>query len=135
MPSDAKKKRDAAKKAASKGGKKTGKAEEVSNGTNGTANGTNGLPTVDPAVDAAVALLEQVELDNAKARAVAGALGSHPKSVNFKINQLTITFHGREICTDTTLEINQGHRYGLIGLNGSGKLFWHCYWFLEATTI
>ena len=42
--------------------------------------------------------------------------------MNFKINQLTVTFHGREIVTDATLEINQGHRYGLIGLNGSGWL-------------
>lgn len=41
--------------------------------------------------------------------------------MNLKIDQLTVTFHGREITTDTTLEINQGHRYGLIGLNGSGK--------------
>uniref|UniRef100_A0A1I7STG2 ATP-binding cassette sub-family F member 2 n=1 Tax=Bursaphelenchus xylophilus TaxID=6326 RepID=A0A1I7STG2_BURXY len=120
MPSDAKKKRDAAKKTAAKGGKKPAKKEEPQ--TNGTQNGTNGTAvSTDPIVDAAVALLEQVEIDNAKARAVAGALGSHPKSVNFKINQLTITFHGREIVTDTTLEINQGHRYGLIGLNGSGK--------------
>lgn len=85
----------------------------------------NGDPqlTPDSEVDAAAAKLEQVELDNAKARAVAGALGSHPKSMNIKIDQLTVTFHGREIVTDTTLEINQGHRYGLIGLNGSGVFF------------
>ena len=90
----------------------------------------------DPDVDEAVAKLEAVELENAKARAVAGVLEvcflfdvcfnfsmfqSHPKSMNLKIGQLTITFHGREIVTDTTLEISQGHRYGLIGLNGDGK--------------
>ncbi|KAI6241653.1 BMA-ABCF-2, isoform b [Aphelenchoides fujianensis] len=118
MPSDAKKKRDAEKKAAAKGGgKKTGNAKAAP-----AQNGTSAPPQItDPNVDEAVAKLEQVELDNAKARAVAGALGSHPKSMNLKIDQLTVTFHGREIVTDTTLEINQGHRYGLIGLNGSGK--------------
>jgi ATP-binding cassette subfamily F protein 2 len=66
--------------------------------------------------------LHKVELDNAKARAVAGVLASQPRSINLKIEQLTITFHGREIVTDTTLEINMGRRYGLIGLNGSGKI-------------
>ncbi|KAI6235777.1 BMA-ABCF-2, isoform b [Aphelenchoides besseyi] len=118
MPSDAKKKRDAAKKAAAKGGKKTADSAK----TNQTQqNGTTTPQITDPNIDEAVAKLEQVELDNAKARAVAGALESHPKSMNVKISQLTITFHGREIVTDTTLEIIQGHRYGLIGLNGSGK--------------
>lgn len=34
---------------------------------------------------------------------------------------LTITFYGKEIVTDTKLELNMGRRYGLIGLNGSGK--------------
>lgn len=66
-------------------------------------------------------MLAKIEMENAKARSVAGVLGSHPKSLDLKIDQLTITFHGREIVTDTTLEINQGRRYGLIGLNGSGK--------------
>lgn len=38
----------------------------------------------------------------------------------FEVEGLTITFHGREIVTDTKLELNMGRRYGLIGLNGSG---------------
>jgi len=118
MPSDAKKQRDAAKKAAAKS--KTKKPEVKTNGVSKPAE--NGVKTeTDPDVDAAVAALEQVEIENAHARAVAGSLGSHPKSMNVKIDQLTVTFHGREIVTDTVLEINQGHRYGLIGLNGSGK--------------
>lgn len=71
-------------------------------------------------IDEAAAAILNVELENAKARAVAGVLGSHPQSIDLKIDQLTITFHGREIVTDTTLEINMGRRYGLIGLNGSG---------------
>ncbi len=62
-----------------------------------------------------------MELENANARSVAGALASQPQSVNVKVQQLTITFHGRELVTDSTLEINMGRRYGLIGQNGSGK--------------
>lgn len=40
----------------------------------------------------------------------------------FQVESLTVTFHGREIVVDTTLEINMGRRYGLIGLNGSGMI-------------
>lgn len=66
-------------------------------------------------------MLLNVELENAKARSVAAVLASQSQSINLKIDQLTLTFYGREIVTDTTLEINMGRRYGLIGLNGSGK--------------
>uniref|UniRef100_A0AC34Q5D8 ABC transporter domain-containing protein n=1 Tax=Panagrolaimus sp. JU765 TaxID=591449 RepID=A0AC34Q5D8_9BILA len=104
-----KKQGGAAKKAATKPAEK----QNGNSATNGNF--------VDDEVDAAVALLQRIELENAKARSVAGVLGSHPKALDLKVDQLTITFHGREIVTDTTLEINQGRRYGLIGLNGSGK--------------
>ncbi|TKR77692.1 hypothetical protein L596_018615 [Steinernema carpocapsae] len=128
MPSDAKKKRDAAKKANAKSGrngrgkKATDVAEDVE--TNGVANGSgnvSGDESINETIDAAAALLEQIELENAKARSVAGARTSHLKSVDLKIESLTVTFHGREIVTDTTLELNKGRRYGFIGLNGSGK--------------
>ncbi|KAH7724461.1 ATP-binding cassette [Aphelenchoides avenae] len=139
MPSDAKKARDAAKKAAAKQGKKPGAKKPATNGTepekdenlqnghtngveNGHAepdqqNGDNG----DAELNEAIEVLKNIELQNAQARSVAAVLASHPQSVNIKIDQLTITFHGREIVTDTTLEINMGRRYGLLGLNGSGK--------------
>jgi ATP-binding cassette subfamily F protein 2 len=131
MPSDAKKQRDKAKAAALKASKQTGKKVpksgqengELTNGTttplteNGSLNGLqNGTE-----IDEITKVLQSVELENAKARSVASVLASQPKSCNVKIEQLTITFHGREIVTDTTLEINMGRRYGLIGLNGSGK--------------
>ncbi|KJH43764.1 ABC transporter, ATP-binding protein [Dictyocaulus viviparus] len=87
-------------------------------------------------VDAAAATLEKIELENAQARSVAGTLTSNPKGLDHKVESLTasfflfyvssrfyqiITFHGREIVVDTKLELNRGRRYGLIGLNGSGK--------------
>jgi len=101
------------------GGKKTQNQSSKTEKQNGNSNGNP--VEIDEEIDAAAALLQKIELENAKARSVAGVLGSHPKSLDLKIDQLTITFHGREIVSDTTLEINQGRRYGLIGLNGSGK--------------
>ena len=135
MPSDAKKARDAAKKAAAKQGKKPAAKKPETNGTepekdenlqNGHTNGVqNGHAEPDQNGDAelneAIEVLKNIELQNAQARSVAAVLASHPQSVNIKIDQLTITFHGREIVTDTTLEINMGRRYGLLGLNGCGK--------------
>ncbi|ESO10220.1 hypothetical protein HELRODRAFT_190415 [Helobdella robusta] len=54
-------------------------------------------------------------------RAVTGVLGSHAESRDLQIINLSITFHGAELLTDTKLELNNGRRYGLIGLNGCGK--------------
>ncbi|EGG15270.1 ABC transporter-related protein [Cavenderia fasciculata] len=50
-----------------------------------------------------------------------GSLTSKESSRDIKIEQVTLTFHGRELLTDTTVEINFGQRYGLIGSNGCGK--------------
>lgn len=127
MPSDAKKKRDAAKKAGAKTGRNgRGKKAEATDEpeVNGTQNGSgsaSGDESINETIDEAAAMLEKIELENAKARSVAGARTSHLASVDLKIESLTVTFHGREIVTDTTLELNKGRRYGFIGLNGSGK--------------
>uniref|UniRef100_A0A9J2Q4J9 ABC transporter domain-containing protein n=1 Tax=Ascaris lumbricoides TaxID=6252 RepID=A0A9J2Q4J9_ASCLU len=138
MPSDAKKKRDAAKKMAAKTRNKardTKKQQDDNEGCGTPArndsppleNGDmkNGeVSTSGPeedVLDVAAAMLERMEIENAQARSAAGALTSHPKSMDIKIEGLTVTFHGREIVTDTKLELNMGRRYGLIGLNGSGK--------------
>lgn len=77
-------------------------------------------------------LCKKLEADaklNAEARACTGSLASHPRSRDVKIDNLSISFHGCELLQDTMLELNCGRRYGLIGLNGSGKweslLFYH----------
>uniref|UniRef100_A0A0N4Z2F8 ATP-binding cassette sub-family F member 2 n=1 Tax=Parastrongyloides trichosuri TaxID=131310 RepID=A0A0N4Z2F8_PARTI len=121
MPSDSKKKRDAAKKAAAKA-KTTGKkiVEEVEEDTPKKTL-LNGTATINDDVDEATALIEKMELENAQARNVAAVLTSQKHSIDTKIEQFTLTFHGREIVVDTTLELNMGRRYGFIGLNGSGK--------------
>ncbi|CAJ0577055.1 unnamed protein product, partial [Mesorhabditis spiculigera] len=121
MPSDARKARQAAKKG---GGR--GKGPQIKPDAKASVGEEQLLDDVDAVdepdnVDAAAAMLAKIELDNAKARSVAGALTSNPKSVDVKVEGLTVTFHGREIVTDTKLELNMGRRYGLIGLNGSGK--------------
>lgn len=54
-------------------------------------------------------------------RSVTGVLVSHPDSRDVHIDQLSITFHGAELLVDTSLELNVGRRYGLIGLNGCGE--------------
>ena len=52
-----------------------------------------------------------------------GVLSSHPASRDVHIDNFSLTFHGAEIFVDTRLELNCGRRYGLVGLNGSGKLW------------
>lgn len=73
-------------------------------------------------VDALTKELEDFELKKAAARAVTGVLASHPNSTDVHIINLSLTFHGQELLSDTKLELNSGRRYGLIGLNGIGEL-------------
>ncbi|XP_014682024.1 PREDICTED: ATP-binding cassette sub-family F member 2-like [Priapulus caudatus] len=113
MPSDSKKRQQAKKKEAAKsrGQKKSQKEIETdSKIVNGTTNG----------VKAATNGVDRLALDD-HSRACTGALGSHPRSLDFKLIGFSVTFHGQELLVDTHLELNCGRRYGLIGLNGSGK--------------
>jgi ATP-binding cassette subfamily F protein 2 len=54
-------------------------------------------------------------------RTVAGSLASHPLSRDVQVQEFSLQFHGRELVVDSMLELNYGRRYGLIGLNGTGK--------------
>lgn len=58
---------------------------------------------------------------SAEARTATGTLAVHPRSRDIKIATFSISFYGSEMLQDTTLELNCGRRYGLIGLNGCGK--------------
>eukprot|EP00897_Mesotaenium_endlicherianum_P010884 jgi/Mesen1/9824/ME000007S09886 len=108
MVSDASKKKAAAKKlaAASKRGSKSAavaaaeKLEEL----------TGPSDTADQLTD-----LEITE------RNCTGVLASHPQSRDIHIESFSLTFHGANLVEDTTLELNYGRRYGLLGLNGCGK--------------
>ncbi|KAH9491909.1 ATP-binding cassette sub- F member 2 [Bulinus truncatus] len=125
MPSDSKKKRDAKKKEAAKsrGLKKNVKLEgeaEV-DCTDGTEeNGENGIVNGNSEDSTLCTLVDELAIA-AKYRSVTGVLASHPDSRDLHIHNLSILFHGAELLMDSTLELNVGRRYGLIGLNGCGK--------------
>uniref|UniRef100_A0A5F9C9I6 ATP-binding cassette sub-family F member 2 n=1 Tax=Oryctolagus cuniculus TaxID=9986 RepID=A0A5F9C9I6_RABIT len=125
MPSDLAKKKAAKKKEAAKARQRPKKGHEE----NGDAvtepqvaeekNEANGREATE--VDLLTKELEDFELKKAAARAVTGVLASHPNSTDVHIINLSLTFHGQELLSDTKLELNSGRRYGLIGLNGIGK--------------
>jgi len=54
-------------------------------------------------------------------RTVTGVLTSHPMSRDIKFETFSLAANGIELLVDTTLELNYGRRYGLLGLNGCGK--------------
>lgn len=117
MPSDSKKKRDQKKKeAAKKRDVKKPLTKEAENSDAGSVeNDDSGA-----IVDSLASEMEELYMASHH-RAVTGVLGSHPDSRDVHIINLSITFHGVELLTDTKLELNNGRRYGLIGLNGCGK--------------
>lgn len=54
-------------------------------------------------------------------RVTTGVLASLEASRDVKITSASLVFHGKVLFTDTTIEINYGRRYGLLGENGCGK--------------
>lgn len=50
-----------------------------------------------------------------------GLLESLPLARDLKIGKFSVQIGGRNLIADTTLELNWGARYGLIGTNGCGK--------------
>ena len=115
MPSDAAKKRAAKKKAAaSQRGKSAGKKE---NGD--AAEGGASVNGIDSGVSAATQALAEAALSD---RSCTGVLGSHAASRDLHIDAFCLASHGMELFVDTKIELNSGRRYGLLGLNGCGKL-------------
>jgi ATP-binding cassette subfamily F protein 2 len=54
-------------------------------------------------------------------RSVTAICTSYKLSRDIKFEQFTLSLHGSVLVQDAELELNYGRRYGLIGLNGSGK--------------
>lgn len=110
MVSDASKKKAAQKKAAAaaKRGSKSSaiatasKADSVSNGSADQLENEMGLMQITD-------------------RTCTGVLASHLQSRDIHIESLSVTFHGHDLIVDSSLELNYGRRYGLLGLNGCGK--------------
>lgn len=53
-------------------------------------------------------------------RTSTGVLTSHRDSRDVKIEQYSLSFYSQILLQDTTIELNYGRRYGLIGANGCG---------------
>jgi len=131
MPSEYQKKKLAKKKEAAKqkGGKKAQDSNEENGATNGEANALaailNGVKenSSEPTTyeEELCLKLEEEAVLASEARACTGVLGIHPMSKDIKIDNFSVTFHGAELITDTKVELVSGRRYGLIGVNGSGK--------------
>jgi ATP-binding cassette, subfamily F, member 2 len=66
-------------------------------------------------------LAEQMDKHGLSDRVTTGVLASLPASRDVKITSASLVFHGKVLITDTTLELNFGRRYGLLGENGCGK--------------
>jgi ATP-binding cassette, subfamily F, member 2 len=134
MPSASKEKR-MAKKAAAGLEKKTlavrTKDKNASKATSAATSGddepdVNGNAIDEPATTAekmtvAKRLEEQKDRDGISDRITTGVLGSTSTSKDVKIISCSLTFHGRELVKDGTLELTVGRRYGLLGENGCGK--------------
>ncbi|KAJ6107337.1 ABC transporter ATP-binding protein ARB1 [Penicillium sp. IBT 18751x] len=66
-------------------------------------------------------LTSQMDKHGLSDRVTTGVLSSLPASRDCKITSASLVFHGKVLFTDSTLELNFGRRYGLLGENGCGK--------------
>ncbi|CAA7269795.1 unnamed protein product [Cyclocybe aegerita] len=124
-PSASKQKR-LAEKAAKKNAAVAGTTDDSPSGTpSGSVNGASTPLTSMSGVNSKAAstedLMSMARLNMATDRSAAGVLTSDPKSRDIKIEQYTLSFHGRLLIEGAEIALNYGQRYGLLGENGSGK--------------
>ena len=124
------KKKTAASKVSSKAASKNGSSASSVNGdeTPPLLDGDgNALPddeqpaTTQDKMSDVKKLTEQMDKHGLSDRVTTGVLASLAASRDVKINSVSLVFHGKVLITDTTLELNYGRRYGLLGENGCGK--------------
>ncbi|GME78539.1 unnamed protein product [[Candida] boidinii] len=60
----------------------------------------------------------QQDKDGISDRVVTGVLDSLVTSRDVKLSSVSLLFHGKVLLQDSTLELNYGQRYGLLGENG-----------------
>ncbi|CAI8494614.1 unnamed protein product [Pichia kudriavzevii] len=63
----------------------------------------------------------QQDKDGLSDRVTTGVLDSLITSRDIKLSSVSLLFHGKVLIQDSTLELNYGRRYGLLGENGCGK--------------
>ena len=67
------------------------------------------------------ALTDQMDKHGLSDRVTTGVLASQEANRDVKITSTSLVFHGKVLIQDSTLEVNFGRRYGLLGENGCGK--------------
>ncbi|RAR06702.1 ATP-binding cassette sub-family F member 3 [Stemphylium lycopersici] len=101
----------------------TSKLSSKANSKNASkANSENGDAAEDLELNEEVAkLTTQEDKHGLSDRVTTGVLASLEQSRDVKIISASLVFHGKVLFNDSTLEINYGRRYGLLGENGCGK--------------
>ena len=66
-------------------------------------------------------LTEQMDKHGLSDRVTTGVLASQEANRDVKITSASLVFHGKVLIQDSTIEVNAGRRYGLLGENGCGK--------------
>jgi ATP-binding cassette subfamily F protein 2 len=73
------------------------------------------------AAEAIEKLKLQQDKDGLSDRVTTGVLDSLVTSRDIKMSSVSLLFHGKVLIQDSTIELNYGRRYGLLGENGCGK--------------
>ncbi|XP_018430810.1 PREDICTED: ATP-binding cassette sub-family F member 2-like, partial [Nanorana parkeri] len=107
MPSDLAKKKAAKKKEAAKARQRPKKENGELAAEDAEQQPANGTQAAD--VDEVTQQVEEFELRKADARAVTGVLASHPNSTDVHVINLSLTFHGQELLSDTTSVQRSAH--------------------------
>ncbi|KAL1746212.1 P-loop containing nucleoside triphosphate hydrolase protein [Schizophyllum fasciatum] len=116
-PSASKQKR-LAEKAAKQASKVKGDGSTTAVSSTGTPASSTAVSTAN---NSSEDLSAMAKLRVATERSAAGVLVSDPKGRDIKIDQYTLSFHGRLLIEGAEIALNYGQRYGLLGENGSGK--------------
>ena len=64
-----------------------------------------------------------------------GALRRQSNWQDIIIDGFSLSFYGKELIADSTLQLSSGRRYGLIGSNGSGKSYFLNYFSKKSKLI
>lgn len=96
------------------GSKATSKASSVAGDATPPTTSEDALPVLSK-------LALQEDANGLSDRVTTGVLASITSSKDVKVGAVSLVFHGKVLVQDTTLELNSGKRYGLLGENGCGK--------------
>jgi len=125
MPPSASKQKRLAEKAAKKNAGVASDASPANTTPTGSVNGAStpltSMSGLNSKAGSQEDLMSMAKLNLATDRSAAGVLVSDPKSRDIKIDQYTLSFHGRLLIEGAEIALNYGQRYGLLGENGSGK--------------